>query len=135
MHSVLIVEDDPGTSEMLEMLFAAEGFSTELVTDGPSAIKRLDGPPVDLVVLDVMIPTVDGIEVLRQLRRNPDPRWQSTPVIVATARGSDEAVWDGWKAGADYYVVKPFDLDALRAAVIRLVFDAGEPSPATYEIP
>jgi DNA-binding response OmpR family regulator len=129
LRRVLIVEDDPGTGSMLEMLCVAEGYEAELVTDGVQALKRLEGPPVDLVILDVMIPVVDGIEVLRQLRMNEDPEWRATPVIVSTARGSDDAVWDGWKAGADYYLVKPFDLDDFREVARRLMDEADATTP------
>lgn len=116
---VLIVEDDPGTREMFQLMFVADGYAVEVRTDGLSALSRLAGPPVDLVVLDVMMPNLDGLEVLRELRRRPG--WEETPVIVTTARGADDAVWEGWRAGADYYLVKPFELDELRDVARSLV--------------
>ena len=116
---VLIVEDDPGAAELLELLFSQDGYTVEIVRDGLSAVERLDGPAVDLVVLDVMMPNRDGIAVLRELRCRPG--WAETPVIISTARGSDEAVWDGWRAGADYYLVKPFEPDELRSVATSLV--------------
>ena len=118
---VLIVEDDPGIAEMIEMMLAADGCTTELVTDGNAALDRLTGPPPDLVVLDVRLPHTDGLSILRTLRANEN--WTKVPVVVVTARGSDDEVWDGWSAGADYYMVKPFDLDDLRATVRRLLGD------------
>ncbi len=83
------------------------------------AAERLAGPPVDLVILDVMMPNLDGFTVLQQLRE--EPAWAEAKVIVATALKSDEDVWKGWTSGADYYLVKPFDLDHLRDVVSRLL--------------
>lgn len=116
---VLIVEDDPGIAEMIEMMLTADGCTTETVADGKAALDRLTGPPPDLAVLDVMLPHTDGLNVLRTLRANEE--WSTVPVVVVTARGADDHVWDGWSAGADYYMVKPFDPDDLRATVRRLL--------------
>lgn len=118
MIRILIAEDDPAVATMLEMTFALEGYTTELVTDGAAAVDRLSGAPVDVVVLDVMMPGVDGLEVLRRLRG--DAAWDGTRVIVSTALASDADVWAGWSAGADYYLTKPFDLDHLREVVSRM---------------
>lgn len=116
---VLIVEDDPAVSGMLRMTFAAEGFESEIVTDGAAATARLGGDPVDIVVLDVMMPDRDGFSVLTDLRSRD--AWTDTKVIVCTALTSDDDVWRGWSAGADYYLAKPFDLDHLRDVANRLV--------------
>ncbi|MBW3658926.1 MAG: response regulator [Actinobacteria bacterium] len=118
MIRILIAEDDPAVATMLEMTFALEGYTTEVVTDGAAAVDRLAGAPVDVVVLDVMMPGVDGLEVLRRLRG--DAAWDGTRVIVSTALASDADVWAGWSAGADYYLTKPFDLDHLREVVSRM---------------
>ena len=125
MASVLVVEDDPGVRDMLELTLATEGFATEVAVDGEEAIGRLDRDPVDLVILDIMMPGIDGFAVLKELRARA--RWAGVPVIVATARGEDDDVWAGWAAGADYYLVKPFDLDELRRVCVRLVADAQRP--------
>lgn len=118
---VLVVEDDVATCEMFRLLFGAEGYDVEVVMDGEVALQRLQGPPVDLVVLDVMIPVADGLEVLQALRACGDDVWRTTPVIMATARGNDEDVWSGWRAGADYYLVKPFDPQELQSVARRLL--------------
>lgn len=119
MSRVLVVEDDPGVARMVEMMLALEGHDAELVTDGRTAVQRLDGSPPALVILDVMIPEVDGLQVLRELRSRP--RWAEVPVVVCSALASDEDVWEGWSSGADYYLVKPFELDHLRSTVLRLL--------------
>lgn len=116
---VLIIEDDPGIAEMIEMMLTADGCTTEVVVDGSTALDRLSGPPPDIAVLDVMLPHTDGLDILRTIRS--DERWSKVPVVVVTARGSDDQVWDGWSAGADYYMVKPFDPNDLRATVRRLL--------------
>ena len=118
MIRILIVEDDPAVATMLDMTFSLEGYRTEVVSDGTAAVARLHGPPVDIVVLDVMMPEVDGLDVLRALRTLPG--WDETRVIVSTALASDADLWAGWSAGADYYLTKPFDLDHLRDVVGRL---------------
>ena len=119
MIRILIVEDDPAVASMLELTFSLEGYATETVTDGSAALARLGGSPVDVLVLDVMIPEVDGLAVLRDLRSRPS--WDQTKVIVSTALASDADLWAGWSAGADYYLTKPFDLDHLREVVSRFV--------------
>ncbi len=122
MTTILIAEDDPAVSNMLNLTFAVEGFETELLADGGEAAARLDGPPTDVVILDVMMPNLDGFSVLERLRQRPE--WADTKVIVSTALKSDEDVWKGWSSGADYYLVKPFDLDHLRDVVNRLLAGA-----------
>lgn len=119
MARILVVEDDTTVVGMLELVLSMEGHETEFVVDGAAAITRLDGVPTDLVILDVMIPEVDGIGVLKQLRAND--RWADTKVIVASALASDEDLWRGWSNGADYYLVKPYDLSQLRHVVTCLL--------------
>ncbi|MFP5309044.1 MAG: response regulator transcription factor [Actinomycetes bacterium] len=122
MSDILIVEDDPGVANMLTMTFAVEGYDTELIGDGRTAMDRLAGEPTRVVVLDVMMPHMSGFDVLQALRA--DERWDGTKVVVATALRDDEDVWRGWSSGADYYLVKPFDLDHLRDVVQRLLTGA-----------
>lgn len=122
MIRILIAEDDAAVATMLQLTFDLEGYGTEVVTDGAAAMARLGGDAVDIVVLDVMMPEVDGLEVLRQLRTMP--AWRDTKVIVSTALASDADLWAGWSAGADYYLTKPFDLDHLRDVVGRMAVGA-----------
>lgn len=118
-QTVLIVEDNARTSEMLSLLFRAEGYATESLADGAEALERLHGEPPALVILDLMMPRVNGIDVLRALRSTPS--WADTAVIITSAQGRDEEVWEGWRAGADYYLVKPYKLDALWATAEELL--------------
>ena len=123
MTKVLVVEDDPGVRGMLELLLATEGLETETVTDGIQAMSRLDGPPPDLVLLDVMMPGADGFSVLKAIRGLEG--WKDIPVVVVSAAGADEDLWTGWQSGADYYLVKPFDADELRDVILDLLSERG----------
>ncbi|MCA1721077.1 MAG: response regulator [Actinobacteria bacterium] len=122
MARVLVIEDDPGVRRMLELMLAAEGYEPESASDGREALARLDRLPPDLVILDVMMPGVDGFTVLRELRTRDG--WETVPVVVTTALGTDQDMWQGWQSGADYYLVKPFSIEELRAIVVRLLTGA-----------
>lgn len=119
MATILIVEDDPAVARLLELAFAVEGYHTEVLTSGGEARARLDGPATDLVVLDVMLPDIDGLAVLRALRGHLG--WEDSKVVLLTALGADDDVWRGWASGTDYYLTKPFELPQLRAIAERLL--------------
>jgi DNA-binding response OmpR family regulator len=118
---VLICEDDRSVARLLALTFGLEGYEVETVADGVAGGQRLEGAPVDLAVLDVMLPGRDGLSLLRELRTRPG--WEECRVIVLTALDGDAAVWRGWASGADYYLTKPFDLDHLREVAARLLAD------------
>lgn len=101
---VLVVEDEPNLSEVLEAYLRRDGFRTERAADGESALRLFDAAKPDLVLLDVMLPKLDGFEVLRRVRQAGD-----TPVIMITARVEDVDRLVGLRMGADDYVTKPFN--------------------------
>ena len=101
---ILIVEDEPNLSEVLEAYLRRDGFRTERAADGESALRLFDAAKPDLVVLDVMLPKLDGFEVLRRVRQAGN-----TPVIMVTARVEDVDRLVGLRMGADDYVSKPFN--------------------------
>lgn len=101
---VLVVEDEPNLSEVLEAYLRRDGFRTERAADGESALRLFRVAKPDLVLLDVMLPKLDGFEILRQVRQAGD-----TPVIMVTARVEDVDRLVGLRMGADDYVVKPFN--------------------------
>ena len=109
---VLLVEDELTILDGLETLFAASGFVPARAADGGLADARLARERFDLIVLDLMLPTLSGLEVLKRLRARGD----DTPVLVLTARGTEEDVVRGLESGADDYVTKPF---AIRELVAR----------------
>jgi PleD family two-component response regulator len=112
---VLVVDDDPDIARFIEMNLSFEGFEVEIAHDGHDAHDRIRSRRPDLVLLDVMMPRVDGVELCRRLRA--DPLTAGLPVIMLTAKGlsSDKVV--GLTAGADDYIVKPFDTLELVARV------------------
>lgn len=112
--SILIVEDDNDIASLLEYAFAGSGFSATRRDSGEAALETLRKQPVDLVVLDVMLPGIDGMDVLKAIRR--DPRLAGTAVIMLTARGEEMDRVVGLELGADDYVVKPF---SVRELVLR----------------
>jgi two-component system response regulator MprA len=116
---VFVVDDDAAVRESLGRALRLEGYEVELAADGAEALERLDGDGagVDLVVLDVAMPFVDGLEVCRRLRRGGS----RLPVLMLTARDEVADRVAGLDAGADDYVVKPFALEELLARVRALL--------------
>lgn len=128
MGRIVVVEDDPSVGRLIELTLAVEGHDVEVVTDGADALARLTGAVPHLVVLDVMLPSVDGLSVLQQLRVTEG--WSDVRVLVLTALEGDADVWRAWTAGADYHLTKPFDPEELRTVTDRLVDDARRSQPA-----
>jgi two-component system response regulator MprA len=109
---VLIVEDDPGIASALTLELSHEGYEARVEHDGPAALLTFSEWPPELVVLDLGLPSMDGLEVCRRLRRG-----SKTPILVLTARDAIRDRVRGLDAGADDYLVKPFSLDELMARV------------------
>jgi two-component system, OmpR family, alkaline phosphatase synthesis response regulator PhoP len=110
---LLLVEDEPGLVLTLRDRLTREGYSVDTSADGESGLERAAGEAFDLVLLDVMLPRINGLDVLRELRK----RGIETPVIMLTAKGqiADKVV--GLKLGADDYVTKPFEMMELLARI------------------
>jgi two-component system, OmpR family, response regulator MprA len=114
---ILVVDDEPAVREALERALKLEGYEVALAADGVQAIQALDEGPPDAVVLDLLMPRVDGIELCRRMRHNGD----RTPVLMLTARDAVADRVSGLDAGADDYLVKPFALPELLARVRALL--------------
>jgi two-component system response regulator MprA len=140
---VMVVDDEPAMREALELALRLDGFEVELVPDGREAIRQLPQARPDVVLLDVLMPELDGIEVCRRMRTAGD----RTPVLMLTARDEIDDRVAGLEAGADDYLAKPFALPELLArlrALLRrtgwaadeelLRFDDLELDPAAYEV-
>lgn len=110
---LLVAEDDPEIRQALERILRYEGYEVESVNDGAAALEALSNGSYDAVVLDVMMPFVDGLAVCSRMRERGD----RTPVLMLTARHEVSDRVAGLDAGADDYVVKPFELDELLARV------------------
>jgi DNA-binding response OmpR family regulator len=116
---VLVVDDEPNIVMSLRFLMEREGFEVEVAPTGEAALTALDRGPADLVLLDVMIPEVDGFEICQRIRGNP--AWSATRIIMLTARGRDVERDKGLALGADAYVTKPFSTRDLVETVHKLL--------------
>ena len=118
---ILIVEDDPDVQAALARALDFEGYAITTANDGGQALAVIDGVAPDAVILDVMMPFVDGLETCRRLRARGD----RTPILILTALGEVADRVDGLDAGADDYMVKPFALEELLARLRALLRRAG----------
>jgi two-component system response regulator RegX3 len=121
---VLIVEDDDGNRLLLRRCLEEDGYAVVEAADGPAALHALRATTPDAVVLDLGLPGLDGLDVLRRIRRD-----SGIPVLVLTGRDEEPSKLDGFEAGADDYVVKPFSLAELGAR-LRALLRRGQPRPA-----
>ncbi|HRC08683.1 MAG TPA: response regulator transcription factor, partial [Miltoncostaeales bacterium] len=115
VEDILVVDDSPTMARLLEMGLTKAGFAVRVAHDGGAAFDMATGRVPDLVLADVMMPVLDGVELTQHLRA--DPRTASTTIILVTAKGQSGAKLEGFEAGADDYIVKPFDIDELLARV------------------
>ncbi len=120
---ILIVDDDPTLVEMLTFVLTRGGYETVAATDGSRAIELLRTIPIDLVVLDVMLPDVDGYEICRRIRALPAVG--QTPILMLSARTQVPHRLSGFESGADDYVPKPADPKEILARVRALIARAG----------
>jgi len=128
MPAVLVVEDDPDIAALIAHYLEKSGYSSEVVADGSRALTRAREAPPDLIILDLMLPGLNGLEVCRALRA--DNRTSALPIIMLTARGDESERIFGLDAGADDYVVKPFSPNELMARVRALLRRTAPPEPA-----
>lgn len=116
---VLIVDDEPNIVLSLQFLLDREGYDVVVARDGESALASAAGAPPDLVVLDLMLPGIDGYEVCRRLRATPAT--ENSRIVLVTARGREAERVRGLEEGADAYVTKPFSTRELMTIVARLL--------------
>jgi diguanylate cyclase (GGDEF)-like protein len=129
---ILVVDDDPDIAKFIEVTLATAGFDVAVVFDGPEALEKVGEFRPDLVLLDIMLPTIDGFEVAHEMRRRA--RLASMGIIVVSARGLPEDRLRGLTIGVDDYIVKPFEPEILLArvrAALRRIRDMRSLSPLT----
>ena len=127
MHTVprvLIVDDEPDICSVLAIALEAEGFEVDSATDARLALDRLQSDPPDLVILDIMMPGMDGFELLGHVRHRQLAA--ETRFVVVTCRTSERDHLRGWELGADEYLTKPIDVTALPGVVRRVLAASSE---------
>ncbi|MEX2658260.1 MAG: response regulator [Acidimicrobiales bacterium] len=121
---VLVVDDDATIRRVLTLNLEAEGYEVSVAGDGEEAKELARSVHPDVVILDVMMPLADGYSVLRALRSSPQTN--DIPVVLLSARASDDEVFQGWQSGADSYVTKPFELDEVMTLVDSMATTADD---------
>ena len=111
ISKVLVVDDDPSVRRLVCDVLQAYGYSTVDAADGFSALRMVQSEQPDCVVLDVMMPGLDGHAVLTRIRESDGGR--DLPVVMLTAAADDAQAWQAWSEGVDYFLAKPFDPDEL----------------------
>ena len=121
--TILVVDDNHDNVEILQTFLESRGYRVAAATDGKTALAKLEEVHPALVLLDVMMPGMDGWQVCRTIKNHPE--FASTRVVMVTAKGGFEDKFEGMRSGADDYVVKPVDLGEL-AEKVRRNLEAGE---------
>ncbi|HAE30208.1 MAG TPA: DNA-binding response regulator [Flavobacteriales bacterium] len=121
MSRICVVEDEVSISELLEINLRLEGYECEVFADGKAALEAIESRKFDLILLDIMLPLVDGINVCEIIRLKDN----ETPILMLTAKNSSQDRIDGLKAGADDYLVKPFNLEELLLRIEKLLKRSG----------
>jgi phosphate regulon transcriptional regulator PhoB len=121
---ILIVDDEPDLVELVSYNLKKEGFKVSTASEGEDALEKIRKGTFDLIILDLMLPGIQGVELCRMLRNNP--KTESIPIIMLTARGEESDKIRGLETGADDYMTKPFSPKELLARVKALLRRAGE---------
>jgi twitching motility two-component system response regulator PilH len=119
MSTVLVVEDSVTQREMISDLLKGSGLNVTVASDGVEALEQIQGRRPDLVVLDIVMPRMNGYEVCRRLKA--DPKTQNVPVVMCSSKGEEFDRYWGMKQGADAYIAKPFQPKELIGTVKQLL--------------
>ncbi len=125
---ILVVDDDPAILRLLCANLKARGYRVSTAVDGEESLKAVEGDIVDLIVLDIMMPKLDGVEVCRRIRE-----WSSVPIIVLSARGDEKDTVRCLELGADDYLTKPFGIAELLARVKTALRHSNTPKTASSQ--
>jgi twitching motility two-component system response regulator PilH len=119
MSTVLVVEDSMTQRAMITELLKGSGLNVTIASDGVEALEKIEGHSPDLVVLDIVMPRMNGYEVCRQIKANP--KTQNIPVVMCSSKGEEFDRYWGMKQGADAYIAKPFQPTELVGTVKQLL--------------
>jgi two-component system response regulator MtrA len=126
---VLVVEDDEAVARMLARFLKGAGFEVLHELDGPPALERFESESIDLVLLDLILPTMDGLDVCRRMRETSD-----VPILMLSARSAADEAVEGFEAGADDYIRKPVALPELKARIDRALERFGPSTDRRLEV-
>jgi len=132
MPRILAVDDEPNIVRLIQVNLERHGYQVETANNGAQALAKIRQNRPDLLVSDVMMPEMDGFELLASIRR--DPNLMDLPVIMLTAKAQDKDVLEGYKTGADMYLTKPFNPQELLAFVKRILSSHSEGGEDRYTI-
>lgn len=127
---VLVVEDDRDSQEVLSMILESLGYEALCLDNGENVLETIKNRPIVLAMLDIMMPKVDGYQVLELLRESEE--FEDLPVFMVTAKNEDEDVLAGYKHGADYYIMKPFSSKQIEYG-LRLFLEKDQNQEETSE--
>jgi two-component system phosphate regulon response regulator PhoB len=128
----LIVEDDKDIARLIDFHLSRGGFRTHTVDSGKAALERVHVDPPDVVLLDIMLPDVDGLTICHEMRE--DQRTSDLPIVMVSAKGEEEDVIAGLELGADDYIVKPFSPNVLIARVRAVMRRTTETDPSIITV-
>ncbi len=129
---ILAVDDEPSIVRLVQVNLQRAGYEVVTAFDGKQALEKIESEKPDLVVLDVMMPYMDGFEVLQRLRK--DPATRELPVIMLTAKAQDQDVFRGWTSGVDCYLTKPFNPMELISFVKRIFSATPDDGGNVYDL-
>jgi two-component system alkaline phosphatase synthesis response regulator PhoP len=128
---ILVVDDEPHIVRLVEVNLQRAGYDVVKAMDGVEALEQVKAEKPDMVVLDVMMPRMDGFTVLKHLKA--DPETQEIPVIMLTAKAQDADIFKGWQSGVDSYLTKPFNPMELLTFVKR-IFESQEYDDTDHDV-
>jgi len=131
MSRILIVDDEKNVAELINYNLEIAGYETKIVYDGKTALNTIKAETFDLVVLDIMLPEIDGLSILRYIKSND--KMKNMPVIMLTAKSTGSDVVLGLEIGADDYIVKPFNINELMARIKVQLRKSSSHVPETVE--
>jgi two-component system alkaline phosphatase synthesis response regulator PhoP/two-component system response regulator VicR len=132
VKKILAVDDEPSIRRLVEVNLQRAGYAITTAPDGQAALNQIAHERPDMVLLDVMMPRMDGFELLRRLKA--DPATAGIPVLMLTARAQDADVFRGLQSGADFYLTKPFNPQELLIWVQRVFNAANQSSGQRYQL-
>jgi DNA-binding response OmpR family regulator len=122
--TILVVDDDPATVRLLEMNYVAEGYRVLTARDGAECVRQALLARPDLIVLDLIMPQVDGYEALEELKTHAET--EDIPIILLTAKTATEEIAEGWTYDIEFYQTKPYEVEDLLAVTERILSDREE---------